>query len=189
MPAPRIAAHMIEKVSWETPFGSSVATTAPSRLMIATASAFVTARSACTISCRTVTRLPPALERILPERQVAGHVFGQDHPLAKEQSVAGVRHHALVQFPDRVELLLRDLHGAGHWVARTWERTIKVPRWLFSAIRPRGQSAAAALRTREQVPVPHQVRRVHAAGFAVTLDPLRELRLETGPVKFPGDFN
>src|SRR5205807_9836235 len=87
---------------------------------------------------------------------------------------------------DRVELLLRDLHGAGHWVARTWERTIKVPRWLFSAIRPRGQSAAAALRTREQVPVPHQVRRVHAAGFAVALDPLRELRLETRPVQFPG---
>src|SRR5436309_9031069 len=103
--------------------------------------------------------LLPGLERILPERQVAGHVFGQDHSLAKEQSVAGIRHHAFVQFPDRVELLLRDLHGAGHWVARTWERTIKVPRWLFSAVRPRGQSAAAALRTREQVPVPHQDRK------------------------------
>src|SRR2546429_1893049 len=133
--------------------------------------------------------LLPGLERILPERQVAGHVFGQDHSLAKEQSVAGIRHHTLVQFPDRVELLLRDLHGAGHWVARTWERTIKVPRWLFWAIRLRAQSAAAALRTREQVPVPHQVRRIHAARFAVTLDPLRELRLETGPVKFPGDFD
>src|SRR5213080_2897417 len=52
----------------ETPFGSSVATTAPSRLMIATASAFVTTRRACTISCRTVTRPPPARTRIPASR-------------------------------------------------------------------------------------------------------------------------
>src|SRR5439155_435351 len=113
---------MIEKVSCEMPSGRAVATRDPSRLIRATASAFVTVR------------------------QVPGHVLREDHPLAEEEAVARVRHDALVQFPDRIELLLGDLHGARHWAARTWGRTIKLPRWLFPWLHRAGRSAAATLR-------------------------------------------
>src|SRR5207247_170357 len=64
IPAPRIAAHIIENVSCETFLGSSAATIPPSRLTTAIASAFVTSRSACTMSAKAVTRRPPARRRI-----------------------------------------------------------------------------------------------------------------------------
>src|SRR5207249_10809655 len=89
----------------------------------------------------------------------------------------------------RIELLLGDLHGARHCAARTWGRTIKLPRWLFPSLHPAGDSAAATLRAREQVPIPHQVRGVHAADFAVPLDPLGELFLEAGTRIFPRDLD
>src|SRR5437867_2659370 len=64
IPAPRIAAHMIENVSCETFRGSSAATIPPSRLTTATASAFVTSRSARTMSAKAVTPRPPVRKRI-----------------------------------------------------------------------------------------------------------------------------
>src|SRR2546428_764147 len=63
-PAPRIAAHMIENASCETFRGSSAATIPPSRLTTATASAFVTSRSARTMSATAVTLRPPVRRRI-----------------------------------------------------------------------------------------------------------------------------
>src|SRR6266571_2812346 len=124
-------------------------------------------------------RLLAYLERVLPERQGLRDLFGQDHPFPEEQAVARVGHDALVELPDGVELLLRNLHEPSHEVARTWVRTIKVVRIL----------SAPALRADEQVAVPHETRRVDAARFAVPLDPLCELRLEPRARVLARDFN
>src|SRR6266498_4556705 len=45
------------------------------------------------------------------------------------------------------------------------------------------------LRADEQVAVPHQTRRIDAACFAVSLDPLCELRLEARPRVLARDFD
>src|SRR5713226_7775857 len=72
---------------------------------------------------------------------------------------------------------------------RTWERPIKVPRLL--SLHPNGwaPSAAATLGADDQIAIPHEVRRIHSARFAVAFDALRELRFESGPRVFPRHFD
>src|SRR6266545_2782713 len=96
-------------------------------------------------------RLLAHFERVLPERQGLRDLLGQYHPLPKEQAVTRVGHDALVELPDGVELLLRDLHEARHEVARTWDRTIKVVRTRSARKRFR----CAGRRTEQQSSQPH----------------------------------
>src|SRR5213593_1755575 len=82
MPAPRIAAHMIENVSWETFRGRSAATMPPSRLTTAIASAFVTSRRARTISANAVMPRPPVEDAFATAGAHAFH-FRQADPMLR----------------------------------------------------------------------------------------------------------
>src|SRR5437870_9543577 len=57
------------------------------------------------------------LERIFTEGQVLRDFLGEDHALSEEEAVARVRHDALVELPDRIEFLLRNLDEPGQWPA------------------------------------------------------------------------
>src|SRR3989454_5410950 len=127
--------------------------------------------------------LLPDVERIFAEGQSLRDLFGEDHPLAEEEAVARIRHDALVELADRIAFLLRNLDETGQRPPNL-RTAYKGSAAVIQPLPSKGPSAAAALRTREQVPIPHQGCRVHAAHLAGALDTLGELRLESGPRVF-----